>query len=299
MTTKADAGDISVPRFTTQDGREFFNFIPNAELGFGSNEPVCVMVDEVGKGPNAVKTAINRFLNEHAVGTFKLPEGSIVFGTTNLTSEGVGDILPPHARNRVTVVKIRKPTSTEWIENFAMRNAIDPIVIAAVMEYPSCFQSYEDEGSEGNHYIYHPKVPRPAFVSPRSLERASHIIKGTQHLTDDIRTHALIGTVGEAFALDLMTLARLDEQLPTLRQIAGNPEMTKVPDSGVACVMLATKIALNADISTIEALLDYVFRMPKEIQVFFGKSIINSPNQKIAITCGKFTDWCQRMTILV
>ena len=288
------AGDVSVPELHTVDGRRVVTFVPNEELGFGTTEPVLVMVDELGKSDKGVLKSMLRFLHEHQVGPYKLPQGSIVFATTNLGQEGVGDLIPAHGRNRVDVIKVRKPTATEWVENFALKNNISPIVITAALEYPTMFQSFEEvEDPRNNQYIYHPKMPLAAFVTPRTLHKASDILKATEHLPDGVRTHALMGVVGEAAALDIMTLARLDETLPRWEDIVSNPESTKVPDRGVAQVLLANKAIMNVEPETIVPWMQYCQRMPKEVQALFGRGVMAGEKMSFVVKIAEFTKWAR------
>ena len=63
----------------------------------------------------------------------------------------------------------------------AINNQIEPQVILFAKENPEIFQSFtEVENPKDNQYIYHLKVNRAAFVTPRSLETASHIRKMEQ-----------------------------------------------------------------------------------------------------------------------
>ncbi len=96
-----------------------------------------------GKGNPAVKLGTLVTMLERKVGTKKLPEGSIVFATTNLGAEGVGDIIPPHARNRMSVVTMRKSDATEWID-YGINNNFHPSVLGFVREFPQVMQGFED-----------------------------------------------------------------------------------------------------------------------------------------------------------
>ena len=107
--TTLDVGDLSVPKVKTIDGVEVTAFVPNESLGFHQAKPVILMADEISKGTQAVKKALLRIMLERAQGVNVLPEGSIVFATGNLALEGVADMLEAHARNRLCVVKVRKP----------------------------------------------------------------------------------------------------------------------------------------------------------------------------------------------
>ena len=124
ITTK-DVGDFLIPQIRTLDGQPVCSFIPNEEFGLHLNKPVILLLDELGKASKSVMNACLRLMLERTLGTYSLPEGSLVFATTNLTAEGVGDSLPAHARNRICTVKMRKPTPEEWRYDFAQNNGVD------------------------------------------------------------------------------------------------------------------------------------------------------------------------------
>ena len=299
MTTK-DVGDFLIPSISEVDGVKVSSFIPNEEFGFHLNKPVVLMLDEIGKANRAVLNACLRLMLERCLGTYSLPEGSIVFATTNLAIEGLGDVLPPHARNRVVQCKIRKSTGMEWIENFAIDNGVHPVVIGAAMEYPDMFESFENvEDPNQNHKIFHPKAPRPAFVTPRGLKAASDILHACSDLSDSIKTHMLIGAIGEAAAMDLMTLHKLDEDLPTWEQIIAAPDTTKVPKSAAASCMLVAKAVARVERESFDSWMAYVKRMPKEAAALFTKTIIrNKTKSSIAVTNQDFNEWSRQNLFL-
>jgi hypothetical protein len=294
MTTK-DVGDFLIPKVMTKDGVEVTAFIPNEEFGFHLNKPVIVMLDEVGKCSKAVLNASLRLMLERQLGRYTLPKGSIVFGTTNLSAEGIGDNLPPHMRNRVCVAKMRKPTAIEWVEDYAIHSDIEPVVIGAVLEFPSMLASFEDYSTpEANQYIYDPRSPRAAFVTPRSLEAASGVIRATSSLGNDVMTHALIGTIGERAAMDMMTMVRLNLDVPRWKDIATAPMTTAVPVNAAAACMLIAKATMTIERDTIDAWLQYLGRMSAESQGLFARMITrnNTPKRTLVMENKHFTQLC-------
>jgi len=106
--TTKDLGDITIPDIAKlNDGTGFVTYLTNEELGAHSDKPIILMIDEYGKANPAVKNALLRLMLERKIGSYTLHPESIVFATTNLGNEGVGDLLPPHARNRMTVITSR------------------------------------------------------------------------------------------------------------------------------------------------------------------------------------------------
>lgn len=291
MTTK-DVGDFLVPKIRTLDGVEVCSFIPNEEFGFHFDKPIVLMLDEIGKASKAVMNACLRLMLERQLGTYSLPEGSIVFATTNLAVEGIGDNLPPHARNRMTVVKVAKPSAEDWIENYALDNGILPEVILAVKQFPQMFASFEDvQDPKDNEYINDPRMPRPAFVTHRSMEKASNILKDTKGMSDTIISHALIGTIGQRATYDMMAMVRLANDLPDWESITKSPETTKVPDSPSAVCMLVYSAVQRIEKDTVNAWVKYMGRISKEAQGLFATSVMRTKKASTVGTSKEFIKW--------
>lgn len=154
--TTKDLGDVTIPDLVhMEDGSGFVRYLTNEELGAHNQQPIILMVDEFGKSNAAVKLALLRLMLERKIGSYTLHPDSLVFATTNKGSEGVGDLLPPHARNRITLVTTRKPSAEETIE-YGVNNGWNPSVLGFVREFPHILQSFEDvKNPEDNPYIYH------------------------------------------------------------------------------------------------------------------------------------------------
>lgn len=290
MTTK-DVGDFLIPKIRSLNGVEVTSFIPNEEFGFHLNKPIILMLDEIGKAPKAVMNACLRLMLERKLGTYELPKGSIVFATTNLAQEGIGDMLPPHARNRMSVVKVRKPSAEEWIE-WALDNDIAPEVLLTVKQFPQMLASFEDfNDPKDNEYVYDPRTPRPAFTTPRSLNRASDIIKGSKHLGHDIMAHALKGTIGNRATYDMLTIVQLNDELPTWEDVIQNPEKTKVPKSPSAVCMLVYSAIQRVEKDTLSPFMKYLGRLTKEQQGLFATTILRTNKKATVGTNTEFIKW--------
>lgn len=297
--TTADVGDLAGPKYSTVNGVDVLSFVPNENLGMHLDKPVILMFDEFAKGPLPVQRASRRIMLERKNGMHALPKGSIVFATTNLGLEGVGDILPAHARNAICVVKLGKGKPMTWVEDYAIPNNLHPVVIGTALEYPTMFESFEDvEDPNSNPFIFHPKQARAAFVTLRSLRMASDIMYATEHMTSHVRTHALAGVIGEAAAAVMMTLSGLNDDLPAWERVIADPYTCPVPKSGVACCMLVTKAAMRVDRSSIDAWMEYLIRLPKETQALFARTIVRSSNSGVATTCEAFTNFAKNSLYL-
>ena len=292
ITTK-DVGDFIVPKIKDIDGNEVCAFIPNEEFGFHfKGKKVVMMLDEIGKARGGVLNASLRLMNEKALGTYQLD--GVVFGTTNLAIEGIGDNVPPHARNRITVVRAAKPTAQTWIEEFAIPHGINPVIIGTVAEYPEMFASFEDyEKPEQNKYINDPRTVRSSFVTPRSMERAAYVYERTRILGDAVMCHALAGTVGESAMHNILTMDKMDSQLTPWDELIAAPETATVPTSAAATCMLVAKAVHRIENSNIVAWMKFLHRIPKEAQGLFARSVMSDkcPKRLVAARNTEFALW--------
>ena len=294
--TTKDLGDISIPKLATLSddvGSDYVSYATNEELGVHLNKPIILMVDEYGKANPAVKNSMLRLMLERKIGAYELHPDSVVFATTNLGAEGVGDLLPPHARNRMTVITARKPDHMEWIE-WGINNGVDHTLLGWCKDNPHLFYGFEDvKNPDDNPYIYHPKQQRAAFVTPRSLEAASDWLKVRDSFDDQTLVGLLMGTIGDRGAMDLMAFVKLADQLPSMESIKQDPKNAKVPDSASAICMVVYRTLASLDKDWVDAWMDYMVRLDKEAQGMFANDV-RAPKyakQAMVMTNKKFTQW--------
>ena len=299
--TTKDLGDLMLPKILNDDiGDNFVRFVPNEEMGIHNDKPIILMIDEFGKANPSVKNGMMRVMLERAMGSKKLHPESIVFATTNLGGEGVGDLLMPHHRNRITTIRMKKPTATEWIEGFAFNAGIHPSLIMWVKENgEQLFQSFEeidnpDNETNGNPYIYHPQAMRSAFVTPRSLELASHWLWAKDKISKNALKSNLIGTIGARGGSDLDAYIELVDQLPRQDEIKSDPMNAKVPNTASGVVMVVYRALATMNAEFVSPWMDYLNRLDKEAQGLFAMQVRNPKYQKqgMVMTNTKFTAWC-------
>lgn len=290
--TTKDLGDLYLPRISDTEGGDYVSFVPNEEFGLHHGEPIVLMLDELGKN-RSILNGLLRVMQERYVGARPLPEGSIVFATTNLGAENVGDMLPPHARNRIMIERMQKPDAPQW-SAWAANNEIDPSLIAAVHEFPQMLESFTDvEDPATNPYIYDPRdTSRTAFVTPRSLEKLSHLLKKRGVLGDEIVMQGAIGLVGGKAAGDIMTMVQLGDTVPKFHEIVANPDKVKVPTAIGARIISAITCMQRVQQADFAAVFTYVQRLPMETQALFCSSLIkNKAKASWVVNQSKFTEF--------
>lgn len=299
--TLLDLGDFALPYVVEENGIKVTRFAPNARFRFHEGKPVIVMLDEIGKASKAVKNVLLTLMLEHRIGDNYLPPHSRVFGSTNLMTDGVGDMLEAHAKNRIAFVKVAKPSAGfnadgtieqgSWGE-WALANDIAPEIIAWVKQFPHCLESYTDPSQRENPYIFMPtRAGQSAFVSPRSLEKASHVAKRRTELGDALTINLLSGIIGESAARDMQAFFTVVDKMPTWDAIMADPATVKLPDNTIAkCICVFAGIS-RVDKTTLSKFLTYIGRMDKEWQALFAKSVIKGPKQSFVVQNKDFRDW--------
>lgn len=259
-----DLGDLGMPVIDRENMTT--SYAPNVRFGVGKDQtrPVILMLDELGKASRPVLNMLLPTILEHRIGDVPLPTGSIVFGTTNLDTDGVGDNIPAHAFNRMTVVTVANPTADEWLA-WASSNDIAPEIMAFAKQYPQVFDCYTDlDKKDKNPYIFNPVTGNiRAFCSPRSLAKASNLIAQRDVLGTALLP-ALAGTVGEAAARDMEALVNLADQLPLFENIVKDPSKTKVPTSVGALFILSFMLAARVSADTLDPVMEYADRVSNE-----------------------------------
>ena len=288
-----DLGDVAMPAMDHE--KQVTRYYPNSRFNLHLNKPVVIMLDEFTKGAEPVKNMFHPMLETHnpRLGDLPIHKDSIVFLTGNMGSDGVGDQLKAHTRNRIVPVQVHKPTADEWL-GWAVNNDVDGVVMAWVNERNQVLASYMDEGEADNEYIFNPKKVQTAYVSPRSLERASNIIKARDKVDSDTLICALTGAIGESGSRDLQAYLTYQQQIPKWEDIIEAPKKAKVPDSAGASYVLIFNAIAKISTETITPFMEYLKRLEPEFQATFCINIAKNPQrQTIAFAAKAFSEWVQ------
>lgn len=287
-----DLGDVAMPVIDRETRTT--SYFPNARFKLHTGKPVIIMLDEFTKATSgAVKNMLHPLLETKnpRLGDLAIHPESIIFLTGNLTSDGVGDSMLAHTRNRIIPIHISKPSATQWIK-WAINNYISPVVIAWVNQVPQCLESYVNNPDNNNPYNYHPKKPQGAFISPRSLEKMSNTIKAKDKYDEESLLCALAGAGGEAGARDMQAYIEYQDQIPTFEAMIKHPKTTTVPTSAGACSVLIFGAVLKVDKDTIVPFMEYLERFEPEWQACFAITLAQNPTKKLMAYKSKaFIDW--------
>jgi hypothetical protein len=288
-----DLGDAAIP-MPVNDTKTLEYYL-NSVLGLHTNEPVCLILDELTKAAPPVFGMFHPLLETHKprMGNRLLPEGSIIVMTGNLDSDGVGDSMLAHSKMRVTRLEVSKHTTEEWLQ-WAATNNIHPIVMAWVNRTPECMASYRDGGQDNNPYIYLPHKVQDSVVTGRTLERCSNLIHKRDKFSANALLAAMTGTVGAAAANSISAFIRHHDSLTPWKDIMEHPLTAAIPDNqGALAVMVFGALERIKDKHELSNFLTYISRADEEWQCVFSLALAkHKQKQGMAFTCKAFAEWC-------
>jgi hypothetical protein len=118
--TQMSDGSVWMPDIDRDAGvsrelpNERFGVSKTNQKGINGSRPSLVFLDEIAKAKQYIKDVLAPIVYEQRVGNYEMADGSVVFCATNLSTEGLGDSIQAHLRNRLVFAYMRKPTQPEW-----------------------------------------------------------------------------------------------------------------------------------------------------------------------------------------
>jgi hypothetical protein len=276
-------------------GSKSLEYYVSSLFKLDSPKPKVILLDEFMKAPKLLQVIFTRLMLERMVGDVPLPSGSIVFGTSNNASDGVGDTMLAHAGNRVCIMEMSKPSVNDWLE-WASAKGISRVVRAFVALFPRTLASYRDGNQDDNPYVFNPKKTQLSFCSPRSLAKCDVIVRNRDTLGENATMVALAGTIGLAGAGDMSAFLSLEKTLMDVKDIVKDPEGVKVPDEVSAQLMImfqAVDVLETQD--ELNKFMKFVNKIPSsEVQaVFFTMMMRNTKATKLARHNLQIAEWAK------
>lgn len=262
-----------------------------------SDKPKVIMLDEVFKVPKLMGVLFTRLQLERTVGDKPLPTGSVVFATSNNTSDGVGDIMQAHQGNRVCIMRMAKPDAKRW-NTWAGENGISSVIRAFVAMNPRVMASYLDGGQETNEFIFNPKNPTQtvSFISPRSLAKCDRIVRNRDVWGKDATDVALAGTIGLSGAKQLSVFIDMQKQIVPISQVIADPEGVTVPeDVSALCMMMFNAIDEIVTQDDLSSFMKFINRVKhNELQsIFFTMLLSTKRTTKLAANNDTVKEWAK------
>ncbi|GAA2860807.1 MoxR family ATPase [Streptosporangium fragile] len=151
------------------------------------DEPYCLFLDELNASAPEVQKAFYSLILDRRIGTYELPEGSVVIGAGNRAADNA--LARPMASaliNRLVHIHLRA-SATDWL-TWAVDNGIHPWIVEYLLQRPDHLWSAP------------PKTEEP-FSSPRAWHMLSDVMRSYgDGIDDDTLAMLAFGTLGAAHA---------------------------------------------------------------------------------------------------
>jgi hypothetical protein len=295
----SDVG-MTIPNHATQQ----LEYYVSSLFALSSDKPKVILLDEFMKSPKLLQVVFTRLMLERMVGDKPLPRGTVVFATSNNSSDGVGDSMLAHAGNRVCIMRMAKPTVDEWLDwagtpitiGDKVQARVSRVVRAAVAMFPRCLASYTTGDQADNPYIFKPNSMAMSFVSPRSLAKCDVIVRNRDIIGENATQVALAGTVGASFAADMAAFMSMEKSLTDVKDIIKNPDSIDMPkDISAQLMIMFQAVDVLATQDELSKFMAFVKRIPSsEVQgVFFTMMMRSAKGIRLARHNQDIADWAK------
>lgn len=212
-----------------------------------------LFLDELTSAPRAVQAAAYRLILDRQVGMHDLHPNVAIVGAGNLeTDNAIVEPMSTALQSRMVHVEVSLDHNV-WLD-WAMRNDIDHRITSYVKFKPEVL------------YTFHPDHTDKTYASPRTWEFASRLVKDEERLDHGLLP-LLGGTISEGVAREFIQFSKVYTELPTIDQVIKDPHGLKVPEEPSILFALTGSIASYTSEDTLDSLMPYLTRLPKEFQV--------------------------------
>lgn len=204
----------------------------------------------------AVQGASYRLILDREVGQYKLHDKVFIASAGNLITDAaaVTGEMSTALKSRMAHINIQV-SADAWLE---WADKPENNVHYAIT-------SYIRFKRETGLYTFNPDVDADTYACPRSWGMAAKIIDNVG--IDNSNIQALLGSVlSMGVALEFMTFVKYYSNLPTLKEILRDPYNARMPTERGPLFALSGLVSTSMDKDNAGTLLEYVKRMPSEMQ---------------------------------
>lgn len=241
-----------------------------------------IFLDEYGQGEGDTKRAAAQLLLKGEVGPHKLPPGCGVIAASNRSADRSG-VTKNYDFIINRRVQIQITDDLEAWKLWAASHGVHPLTMAFAEQNPNL--------------VFSDGVPEKQgpWMTPRTLamlDRVMQLKAGPGGLMpDDAGTIEFAGgLVGDGAATQYFAFVKLQREMPAFEKIVADPENTKVPTKPDAQMLVCYNLAHRVDEHSIDPVVDYINRLPKEFAVTFVREAVRRNNS--LVKSPKMLKWC-------
>lgn len=291
-----DVGDMAM-RIPDRESNTLVSMVSGL-FQMNDPRPKVIMLDEAFKAPKMMQTMFMRLILERVIGDYALPEGSVVFATSNNFTDGVGDAILAHGQNRIMEIEYAKPNADE-LNLFFTENGVSAMTRAwlamnrrAMYSYVNC----DEEELKTNPFIFNPKK-KGAYLSPRSLHKIDTVVvKKLSKLPERVSEAMIAGMAGHATSSSMMSFFKMASDIQSIKTVCKDPDGTPLPEKDAALLlMLFNAIDEITTQNELSAFMKYLQRKGSNMftALFFTMALSTKKIMKLARNNIEILDWAK------
>lgn len=208
---------------------------------------VVLLIDELPNAPKATQNALLQLTLDRKIGTYSLPENTIIVAAGNRSQDRAAVYeMPTPVKNRFAHYLL-EANIDDWAA-WALTHNIDDSIISFLRYRPALLHNMDP-----NDY---------SFPTPRTWEMVSRKLP---HMDDFF--YGVSSLIGDGPAGEYLAHRAIRKDLPDIDDLLKNPSVTKVPNDPSTLYAITGALATRSDSNTFENIMKYARRMPKEFQV--------------------------------
>ena len=215
--------------------------------------------DEFNSAPTSVQAACYKLILDRMIGQNKLHKNLAIACAGNLeTDNAIVNELSTAMQSRLAHIEL--VFSSKIFLNWAQNNNFHTRIITYLNFKP------------GQANTFSPDHTDRTFACPRTWEFANRLVHQIDINHPNILL-ALSGVVSQPVARDFMAYCEVENTLPKMADVIANPTTAKVPHEPGSLWAMTGAVADNSNSTTIDPLITYMRRFPKEFQIVCAKQI--------------------------
>lgn len=252
--------------------------IPEDYPAPGSKDLHFLAIDEITTAPKATMNALLQLLLDRRIGSYTLPENTIIACAGNRAIDDAAVFnMPSPVKNRMAHFTV-EPNKDDFAD-FCTDNRIDPIIPSFIRFRPDLLHNMDRTDT--------------AFPTPRSYIETHKSLQGTPYLNDpshDDMLRAIVSShIGTGAGGEFVTFVQFAKDAPDIGKILNAPGSVSIPTKSSVKYATIGMLASGTDVKTFKPFTTYVERMEKEFQVMYMRDVIRA--NKSLVTEKPFEEW--------
>jgi len=250
----AEGQPVKVPVLDAQ-GKQEVDANGQAVFHYPKYDGWLLFLDEITNAPMSVQAAAYKIILDREVGLHELhPAVKICCAGNKITDNAaVSGDMSTALKSRLAHMNLELNIK-DWL-NWALTTGIHHSITSFIEFKPTCLHNFD------------PKVKTDTFACPRTWAMANRIVEQVG-LNEPNLQSMLSGVLGDGAAVEYMNFTKNFVGLTTFEQVCADPHNAKIPEGNISAMFaLAGSIAAQVDTDTMDKVVPFMERMPKEYQL--------------------------------